>query len=221
MKESFIEFFVTDTGIGISPEDQSKIFDNFFQVENPLAQQYGGTGLGLSICKGYVELLGGKIWLRSEPGIGTNFYFTIPTLPLVQLSAPKIKSNELEQWKYSMKGSIVVAEDDDLSFKLINTYLKESNLKILRAKDGAEAVECCKGCNDVILVLMDIEMPVMDGFSATIVIKELYPELPVIAQTSYFDEREKAISSGCSDFITKPFNKELLLSKIVQYLPLQ
>jgi PAS domain S-box-containing protein len=218
-KETFIEFFVTDTGIGIRPEDQLKVFDNFFQVEDPLSQQFGGTGLGLSICKGYVELLGGKIWISSEPGTGTNFYFTIPNQAFEQPSTPYIKFNKLEHWKCKKNESILVAEDDDIAFNLIKAYLKDSDLKIIRAANGEEAVERCKTYKNFNLVLMDIQMPGMDGFLATIMIKELFPELPIIAQTAYFDEREKAIISGCSDFITKPFNKELLISKIVQYLP--
>lgn len=218
LNESMLEFFVSDTGIGIEPEFHSKIFNSFFQVETALSRQFGGTGLGLSICKAYVELLGGKIWVISEPGHGSVFYFTIPYDPVVQSVSDEIKPDLPILWNNKEKLYILVAEDDENNIKLIENLLRELNVEIYKACNGVEAVKKCKSGVRIDLVLMDLKMPLMDGYTATGKIKNLFPDIPVIAQTAYFNEREKALACGCNDFISKPFNKVQLLSKIAEYI---
>jgi PAS domain S-box-containing protein len=214
LKDSFLEFFVSDTGIGIPPEQHSKIFNTFYQVENTLSRQFEGTGLGLCICKAYVELLGGKIWVTSEPGNGSVFNFTIPYIPSGPSSFSEPHSANNGESILSKTITLLVAEDDDNNFKLISNLLVELNSDIIRAENGKEAVEKCRTQKNIDLVLMDIKMPLMDGYTATEQIRQFLPDLPIIAQTAYIADREKALESGCSDFISKPFNKQEIISII-------
>jgi PAS domain S-box-containing protein len=218
LKDQMLEFYVSDTGIGIPVDQYEMIFNRFYQVENTVSRQYEGTGLGLSICKGYIELLGGKIWLTSELGNGTTFYFTIPYLQSIHSSLSETHSENPGELILTKPKTILVVEDDDNNYKLITSLLAELNGDIIRAENGEEAVEKCRTRTDIDLVLMDIKMPLMDGYLATKQIRQFLPDLPVIVQTAYFDDREKALKSGCSDFISKPFTKELFLSKILNQL---
>jgi PAS domain S-box-containing protein len=218
LKENLIEFFVSDTGIGIATDQHLRVFDNFYQVENDLSRQYGGTGLGLAISKAYVELIGGKIWLESELGKGTTFYFNLPynKSQSTIIEEKVIIGSEDLKFKYPVK--LLVAEDDDQNFMLIMHLFADTNVKTVRATNGKEAIDLCKSKNDFDLILMDIKMPVIDGYMATELIKKNYPNLPVIAQTAFVTEREKAMACGCDDFISKPFKKEELLSIIRKHL---
>jgi PAS domain S-box-containing protein len=220
VKDKYLEFYVRDTGIGIPPDMHEKIFERFRQVETSLSREYEGAGLGLSISKAYVELLGGKIWLTSNLGEGSVFYFTIP-YHKVSLNV-KSKEEVFGKQKSDLEKTItiLVAEDETTNFKLLAHYLSNDNIAVLQAANGSEAVEICKKNKQIDLVLMDLKMPVMDGFEATKRIKEFRPDLPVIAQTAYERDvdKTKAISYGCSDFITKPFKKEELLTIIQKYL---
>jgi signal transduction histidine kinase/ActR/RegA family two-component response regulator len=221
IKGDFIEFYVSDTGIGIAEEFHEDIFKRFRRVENSLSRQHSGTGLGLSISKAYVELLGGRIWLTSEIVKGTTFYFTIPLkIPKSARLLPDISNieNPIDNEK---KLTLLVVEDETLNFRLLEQYFTGLNCKILHALNGLEATEMCKSVNDIDLVLMDLKMPVMDGFEATKIIKEIRPELTVIAQTAYTNEsdKEKALAYGCSDFISKPFSKASFLSIMKKHLP--
>jgi PAS domain S-box-containing protein len=220
IKNKYLEFYIKDTGIGI-PEDMHEIiFERFRQVETTLARDYEGSGLGLSISKAYVELLGGKIWLTSNLGEGSVFYFTI-TYNKVSLN--RIQENGvIENYRDKLKKTLtlLVAEDEINNFKLLEFYLSNINILVIHAANGSEAVEICKTNKQINLVLMDLKMPVMDGFEATKRIKEFWPDLPIIAQTAYvrdFD-KTKAIASGCIDFISKPFKKEELLTMIREHL---
>jgi PAS domain S-box-containing protein len=213
-----LEFFVSDTGIGIPDEQHDMIFNRFYQVENTISRQYEGTGLGLSICKGYVELLGGRIWLTSEHKKGSVFYFTIPNnqINTQNFSEPPEEHSEIPATK--KPDTILIAEDDLNSFKLMTNYLANQNFKIIHAINGIEAVETCRSRNDIALVLMDIKMPLLDGYSATRQIREFLPEINIIAQTAFYDDKEKALANGCNDFISKPFTKDHLISKIREQL---
>jgi len=217
-KVSLIEFYVSDTGIGIHTDEHLRVFDNFYQVENDLSRQYGGTGLGLAISKAYVELLGGNIWLESEPGKGSTFYFSIPNISSQEESSGNKDISDSKDPKFKYPVSILVAEDDDQNFNLIMHQLADPNIKIARAMNGKEAFDLCKSKKDFNIVLMDIKMPVMDGYMATELIKKTHPNLPVIAQTAFVTEKEKAMACGCDDFISKPFKKEVLLSIIRKHL---
>jgi PAS domain S-box-containing protein len=218
LKESFVEFYVSDSGIGISPEHHGKIFDRFYQVQNTISRLYEGTGLGLSISKAYVELLGGRIWLISEPGKGTTFFFTIPFEKAVIARTPEYEKKLRESLVFPERKVILVAEDVESNFKLIKYYLSESNVEVLHAFDGREAVERCFSGENIDLILMDIKMPVMDGYTATKLIRKKNTLIPIIAQTAYADDMEKAIECGCSALISKPFDKKALYKVLSEFI---
>ena len=218
LKENFLEFCVSDTGIGISPVHHERIFDRFYQVQSNVSRLYEGTGLGLAISKAYVELLGGKIWLSSEPGNGTKFFFTIPyekrdstTITVYEKKAP-------DSFVFPVKKVILVAEDIESNFKLISYFLEGSNAEVLHAINGKEAVEKCLSMGNIDLILMDIKMPVMDGYTAVKLIREKNTEIPIIAQTAYLDDRERAIECGCSGFLSKPFDKKGLFKVLGEFI---
>jgi PAS domain S-box-containing protein len=223
LKDSQLEFYVEDSGIGISFDMQELIFNRFRQVETSAARKYGGSGLGLSISKAYAKMLGGKMWLTSVLGKGSVFYFTIPYKKVTSkklLDIPTIKGLRFE---FKIPKTLLIAEDEDSNFMLLEELLSDTGIKIIRAINGIEAVEICKSNPHIDLVLMDIKMPEMDGYEATIRIKELKPNLYIIAQTAYSSvvDKNKAFACGCSDFMSKPLKKELLLSKINEQLLIQ
>jgi PAS domain S-box-containing protein len=215
---NFLEFHVSDTGIGISEEYHNKIFDRFYQVEQTLSRLYEGTGLGLSITKANVDLLGGEIWLSSEPGKGTTFFFTIPYERPGEEALAINKEEVTEGIVFSERKTILVAEDIDSNFKLVKSFLSNANAEIIRAANGKEAVEKCLSNKKIDLILMDIKMPVMDGYTAVKLIREINSTIPIIAQTAYIDDRKQAIESGCSGFISKPFDKKNLLKVLHEFI---
>ena len=219
IKNNDLEFFVEDTCIGIPPEMHKEIFKRFRQVESTTARQFGGSGLGLSISKAYVELLGGKMWLDSKLNKGSTFYFTIPNKKAQKKNLSEQSNNGYKIETRASK-TLLVADDEDSNFLLLKALLSGLNSNIIRAVNGLEAVEICKSNNHIDLVLMDIKMPVMDSYEATKQIKALMPGLPIIAQTAYTTDKDKnkAIACGCNDFISKPFNKEMFISKILEQL---
>lgn len=215
--EDVVLFYIKDTGIGIAPKYQQKIFDRFFQIDTSLARDYEGTGLGLPIVQGLVELLNGKIWLESEVGKGSTFYFTIPNKNL----SDKVVKDSIISTNDGKKQSvcnILVAEDEDVSYYLIFKSLKSEYVKLTRAYNGLDAVEICKS-NDIDLVLMDLKMPIMDGIEATVEILKFKPDMKIIAQTAfaYDKDKEAAMVAGCVDFISKPINVFVLKSLISKY----
>ena len=218
VKDAAIEFFVSDTGTGISENHQSRIFDRFYQVENPQNKLYEGTGLGLAISKAYVEILGGEIFVESSPGKGSTFYFTIPYDKPENQFVSALSDIEDSEFRFSDKKKILVAEDIDSSYKLVSYFLKDVNAEVVRAYNGIDAIDKCQKEGDFDIVLMDVKMPRMDGFTASKVITESFPNLPIIAQTAYIDDKERAIESGCIGFLSKPYDRKKLISTISQYL---
>ena len=216
--ENFLEFCVSDTGIGISPEHHARIFDRFYQVSNAMERLYEGTGLGLAISKAYIEHLGGKIWLSSEQGKGTSFFFTIPYEKQVATTLPVTEKGVPDSYVFPVKKVILVAEDIESNFKLIRYFLSGSNVEVLHAYNGKEAVEKCLSTGKIDLILMDIKMPVMDGYTAVKLIREKNAIVPIIAQTAYIDDKEKAIECGCSGFISKPFDKKSLFKVLREFI---
>lgn len=207
-------FFVRDTGIGIQPENQKQIFENFMQENTATNRGYEGSGLGLAIAKGFVELLGGRIWLNSQKGEETAFYFFIPLEQKIGAARPRSTGETYKHPRH--RHTILVAEDDEPNFFYINMLLKDAPIDILHAWNGIQAVELCRDHPEVKLVLMDLKMPEMDGFEATMHIKVMRPELPVIAVSAYMsgEDKHKAAIAGCDEFITKPIRKELLIKKV-------
>ena len=218
LKNEEIEFFVSDTGIGI-PEDQvTKVFGRFYQVENSASRQYEGTGLGLSISKAYVEFLGGKIWLTSQPGKGTSSYFTIPYNPPIHQNNSEMNIMGNNTVISDRKKSVLIAEDDDNNFFLMKELLSGLNVEVIRASNGIEAVDVFNSGKQIDLILMDIKMPFMDGYEATRQILKKSPGMKIIAQTAYADDEAKALKSGCMGFISKPFVKKRFVSLVKEYL---
>jgi PAS domain S-box-containing protein len=213
LKNDTLEFFVQDTGVGIPQEQQEFIFERFRQGNESLARKHEGAGLGLSITKAYVEMLGGKIWVESESGKGSAFYFTIPYLvESDEIKSPKtIVSVQTDKEPYQ-KLKILIAEDDEFSAMLITKAIQPFCKELFVAGNGAEAIEELRKYPDIDLVLMDISMPVMDGYEATKEIRSFNKDVVIIAQTAYglMGDKEKAIAVGCNDHISKPIrNKDL------------
>ncbi|MBN1251666.1 MAG: PAS domain S-box protein [Bacteroidales bacterium] len=218
IKENMLLFYVKDTGLGIVKEKQKLIFDRFRQSDESHSREYGGTGLGLSISKGLIEILDGNIWLVSESGIGSTFYFTLPYThknisELNYLEETKIiKITELKNLH------ILIVEDDEMNLFYLKEIFSSVGAKITHAKNGRDALALTLKHSDIDIILMDIQMPVMDGFEATKQIKKLKSKLPIIAQTAHamVDDKYKALEAGCDDYISKPINKEELIAKILK-----
>lgn len=218
LKGDEVEFYIEDTGIGIDPILQDKIFDRFIQAEVEITRQYGGTGLGLAISKGNIKLLNGRVWVCSEINKGSTFYFTIPYCPIKEnatkeaINSPviSIKSNKL----------ILVAEDEEFNYLFIKELLKKTQIEILYARNGVQAVEICRQNSNIELVLMDIKMPIMNGFEAAQEIIKFRPNIKIIAQTAFAmsEDRRHALNSGFIDYISKPFNEGQLLSLIDKHI---
>ena len=218
LKDAFLEFSVSDTGIGIAPQYRERIFDRFYQVESGVSRLYEGTGLGLAISKAYVELLGGEIWFSSEPGKGTKFFFTIPYEKAFAHTKPANEIKCPDSFVFSERKKILLAEDIESNYKLIKYFLAGSNADLIHVINGKEAVEKCLADCNFDLILMDIKMPVMDGYTAVKLIREKNSNVPIIAQTAYADDKNKAIECGCSGFISKPFDKKGLFKVLCEYL---
>ena len=214
-------FFVKDSGIGIPKKLHEAVFEKFMKIEYDISKLYGGTGLGLTIAKKLVERLGGKIWLNSALGEGSEFYFTIPESVFIPAKQePSLTTIELKG-KYKWAGkTVLVVEDDEMSLIFLDEILKPTEINILHAANGQIAIEMIKNHPEIDIVLMDIKLPEMDGFEATKEIRKLREDLPVIAQTAYAmaDDKRKSIEVGCSDYITKPVNRQLLLKTVDKFL---
>lgn len=213
--------YVKDTGIGISPQNHEIVFERFSQEDKEISKKHGGLGLGLSICKKNAQLIGGDITLESEKGKGSTFFLTIPYKPAQTLNYNTNK-NFSSSKKINDSYTILVAEDEEVNYLYIEVLFEDEidgNYKVIQAKNGKEAVEICMN-NIIDLVLMDIKMPIMNGHEAAKKIKELFPELPIIAQTAYSTEadRDLALKYGCNDFISKPIDREKLFALMSKYL---
>lgn len=219
LQEEHILLFVKDTGIGIPEDKKEFVFKRFGKIEN-MAKNLGGTGLGLAISKHLTLLLNGKIWVESELGKGSQFYLKLPyNHSLESMPAPAAPTifTTYHDWKGK---NILIAEDEDLNFKVLQIALKKTHASILRANNGVEAVEIAKAESDIHLILMDIQMPMMDGYEAMQTIKKLKPELPIIAQTAFalLEEQQRCIDLGFNDYIAKPIDTTELFRKIEMQL---
>ena len=218
LKGTMLDFYVIDSGRGIPADQTEKIFDRFHQADISLTRAHEGSGLGLSISKAYVELLGGNITVESVEGAGSSFSFTIPYNPVHLPTTHCVKSTI--PISLSKAFCILIAEDDELSTILLKKNLTGENITILCAENGWEAVELVQHHPEINLVLMDLKMPVMNGFEATKLIKQQHPDLPVIAQSAFTSQeyKEKAKEAGCDRFVTKPINKSELLDLMQELL---
>ena len=217
VRKKEIEFYVSDTGVGIDRDKQISIFDRFIKLNKFVH----GTGLGLSICKSLVEQMGGKIGVESELGKGSRFWFTYPlNEPVADNKLERTEDSSQDDISYATgdKPLILVAEDTDSNFLLISTILKKA-YRLVRAVNGIEAVDLA-GQYRPDLILMDIRMPRMDGMEATRILREKGVEIPIIAVTAFaFDQdRNKILEAGCDDYIAKPISSVVLKDKIRYWL---
>jgi CheY-like chemotaxis protein len=220
-KGKYLEFFVKDTGAGIPQNQQQIIFERFRQGSDSLTRKYEGSGLGLSIAKSYVEMLGGKIWVESEEGKGSTFYFTIPYNAVSEKQTELKDTISQEHKEVQVKNlKILIVEDDEISYSLLARMLQKISKEVLHTITGVQAVEACRNNPDLDLVLMDIRMPKMDGNEATRQIRQFNKDVIIIAQTAYSfsGDNAKSIESGCNDYITKPINKTLLYELIKKHI---
>ncbi len=219
-QNGFIEFYVKDTGIGIPADKIDMIFERFVQADYSRSRKYSGSGLGLAISKGFVELMGGKMWAESVENEGSTFYFTIPYIPAGRKTKEEIEKKKPKSDFNWHDKVFLIAEDDTFSFKLLEGFLKKTNASVLHAEDGTKAVEICRSNEKIDLILMDVQMPEMNGMEATKIIKGFRKELPIIAQTAnaIAEERQRCFEAGFDDFVTKPINISELFVKIDQWL---
>jgi PAS domain S-box-containing protein len=215
-----VEFYVKDTGMGIPKNRQKAIFDRFVQADIEDKNVHEGSGLGLSISKAYVEMMQGEIWVNSEEGKGSTFYFTLPiTTDIKEHSKPKKASSTKTKLTLPKKINILIAEDDDYAFQYLNIVLDGIFNNLYRATTGEEAVEICKNHPDLDLILMDVKMPVMNGYEATKYIRNFNKDIIIIAQTAYalMGNKEQAFSAGCNEYISKPIKKTKLIKLLEHY----
>jgi PAS domain S-box-containing protein len=219
-KGKFLEFYIRDSGVGIPENRLEAIFERFVQADISVLKARQGAGLGLSIAKAFTEMIGGDIWVSSVVGKGSVFYFTLPyhvdggAVPIVESESSGQGINTPEK---DLK--ILIAEDDETSEMLISVLIKEFSNKVLIARTGKEAIEIYRDNPDIDLILMDIQMPEMDGYEATRQIRKLNKDVLIIAQTAYgiLGDKEKAMEAGCSDYLSKPVSQERLSELIQKY----
>lgn len=216
IKDEMLELCVNDTGIGIPEHRINAIFNRFEQADISDTRAYQGSGLGLAISKSYIEMLGGEIWVKSEVDKGSQFYFTLPITTHQKNIKPveNIENTNNEETELC-KIKLLIVEDDDISALYLKNILNNIIGKIIQVQTGEEAIKLLKSKHDFNLVLMDIKMPGIDGMETTKKIRQFNDKIYIIAQTAYAMEgdREKTISSGCNDYISKPINKDDILSK--------
>jgi PAS domain S-box-containing protein len=217
---NYIKFFVRDTGVGIAPEIQNVIFERFRQGSELLSRPYEGSGLGLAISKAYVEILGGTIWVESEVGKGSCFYFTLPCSMDMKMDSSESDATASVMIEHNFKKrKILLVDDDDVSMDYLCIILQKLSCDLLKANSGNKAVEILQNHSDIDLVLMDMKMAEMDGFAATQRIRQFNKEVIIIAQTAYslVGDRERVLAAGCNDYISKPIDKEKLLALVQLY----
>jgi len=216
IKDSNLICYVKDTGIGIPFEKMDFVVKPFRQADETDTRKYGGTGLGLSISKKLVENLGGRMWFESETGIGTTFYFSIPNEQATKnemSDSQKSGSLHFNNWQNK---KILIAEDAETNFRFLEAVLEKTNVTLNWAKDGKEVLDLLEKNSDYDLILMDIQMPVLNGNEVLKQIKSKGIKIPVIAQTAFAMEsdRQEIINLGYDDYLIKPIEISLLLKKI-------
>lgn len=219
-----VEISVADSGIGMDQAMVENLFRLDVKTNRNGTEDEPSTGLGLLLCKEFIEKHGGKLWVESTEGKGSVFYFAIPYIDLFikQKQMMNVTSMDMVETRMNNEAlelKILLVEDDDGSAKIITQAIKIVSKEVIRAINGVEAVEICRNNPDFDLILMDIQMPVMDGYEATRQIRQFNPDVIIIAQTAYAlpDNLENTIVAGCNDYISKPIKRDKLIDLIKKY----
>lgn len=230
-KKDHLIFSVSDSGVGIPLSKQSLLFQKFSQADSSIARRFGGTGLGLAISKSLIELMGGDIWLRSQEGAGSTFFFTIPyreqiynpvkSKP-VEMSTPEL--NFVSKQRGPDEKIKILVADDLLDNRILFThFLKNGPYEIIEAENGLDALNKVKS-DKFDIVFMDVQMPEMDGYSATSAVRawekeNRKPSTPIIALTAHAlsEDKQKSLDAGCNDHVSKPFRKDTLVNVINKF----
>lgn len=214
----WLTLYVSDTGIGIPEEKHKIIFEFFRQADDSHTREYGGVGIGLAISKKIAEVMNGTLSLKSEPGMGSTFCFRIPT-EMGPFKDYQMNNTENELSIPILEGkTVLVAEDDPASMILIKRYIANTGINLIEAMNGKEAIDNLDKNPD--LILMDLRMPIIDGYTATRIIKSKRPEILVVALTAYAltSDQAKAFGAGCDGIIPKPVEKRILLNELRKLL---
>ncbi len=216
--KTILHVAVTDTGIGIKPDRLDQIFESFTQGSIETSRKYGGTGLGLAITRQLLELQNGSISVKSEIGCGTTFEFSIPYNDNISNKPAVFAGDNLHNYKTIFKGKkFLVAEDNEINQKVIRQVLQKAGGTVDIANNGLEAVNILKERNDYHLIIMDLQMPEMDGYATTKYIRNVMQlSIPIVAMTASAlkDEKAKCIEMGMNDYLTKPFNFSFIYKRL-------
>ena len=220
--ETMLEFYVKDSGIGINTKDKNKIFEMFGQADASSTREHGGSGLGLTISKKLVEIMGGKIWVESIKGHGSTFFFTLPYKPVSSSIIKKAKSEIIQE---VIKDKLLLVEDNLINQRLTKLILQKAGYDVITANNGQEAVDHYKNTPDFKVIIMDIQMPVLDGLSAAQIIRfheaeQKLKRTPIIALTAHAmkGDKEKCLEAGCDNYLSKPIMLDALVNAIKQYV---
>jgi CheY-like chemotaxis protein len=208
-------FKVKDTGIGIKKENLGRIFEEFKQEIDGHHRPFEGLGVGLTLAKEVIIRMGGEIFVQSEKGIGSEFSFIIPYRPA---GSAKYKNRTLQQKipiDWSSKKCLLVDDNKDVLI-YINRILLDTGISVLTARSGMEAIELIRNTPDIDVMLLDMQMPEMNGIEATKEIRKVRKDLPIIAQTAFVfeDDKDIILEAGCDACLIKPIRKEHLLTAI-------
>ena len=220
-----VRFEVKDTGIGIAPDALARLFGAFEQADNSTTRKYGGTGLGLVITRRLAEQMGGEVGVDSTPGVGSTFWFTarLEKAPADAVSAPQpgvVDAEALIRQRYA-GARVLIADDEALNRVVVQSFLEASGLVVDAAEDGEQALELA-AANDYSLILMDVQMPRLNGLDAARQLRALpgYGATPILAMTAnaFVEDKERCVAAGMNDFVAKPFNPDLLFACLLRWL---
>ena len=216
----------TDTGVGIDPEALPRLFSAFEQADNSMKRKYGGTGLGLAITRRLAELMGGEAGVESTLGVGSTFWFTVQLKKTSELIVPQVAACDAEaEIKQRYAGlRILVADDEPINAEVARLQLEAVDLLVDTAKDGSEALALAQ-TNNYAVILMDMQMPKMNGLEATKQIRQLsaYRDTPIIAMTAnaFVEDKALCIEAGMTAFLVKPFKPDVLFATLLRWLDQQ